>query len=333
MSNIQTETMIGVFLGLIVILISKYSFYLEEGFQEEELVEEEEELEEVVQIPKTTPESRFIYLTTDDTVEKPLKKYYNESSSRWYNNDELISTALLYFTFQLGTPTLKTSAENIQGVSIKNVKMVGPNSSELKPNYILDTFSVLFNFDMIDLLNERERLFMIKGTSQIEGSSPIGKVVSLSIIKTESVVPLYKLEVIFGGTSFAINFSEGGFMGRKNNFIGFSFSENKIRIYINDNPVSVHSLSQEESIILSNTPIEINTTGGLDMIVYNIAIYKNALNETEIENYKSHYTKHVTGLLKEQRRIEELEKQQLAPTKTIEKCSYDSTNLLEITTI
>ena len=35
MSNIQTETMIGVFLGLIVILISKYSFYLEEGFQEE----------------------------------------------------------------------------------------------------------------------------------------------------------------------------------------------------------------------------------------------------------------------------------------------------------
>jgi hypothetical protein len=239
MSNIQTETMIGVFLGLIVILISKYSFYLEEGFQEEELVEEEEE--EVVQIPKTTLESRFIYLTTDDTVEKPLKKYYNESSSRWYNNDELISTALLYFTFQLGTPTLKTSAENIQGVSIKNVKMVGPNSSELKPNYILDTFSVLFNFDMIDLLNERERLFMIKGTSQIEGSSPIGKVVSLSIIKTESEVPLYKLEVIFGGTSFAINFSEGGFMGRKNNFIGFSFSENKIRIYINDNPVSVHS--------------------------------------------------------------------------------------------
>ena len=330
MSNIQTETMIGVFLGLIVILISKYSFYQEEGFQ----VEEEEE--EIVPIPTTKPETRFIYLTTDDTVEKPLTKYYNESSSRWYNNDQLISTGLSYFTFQLGTPTLKTSTENIQGVSIKNVKMVGPNSSELKPNYILDTFSVLFNFDMIALLNERERLFMIRGTSQIEGSSPIGKVVSLSIIKTDtdvSDVSLYKLEVIFGGTSFVINFSEGGFMGRKNNFIGLSFSENKMRIYINDNRVSEHELSQEESIILSNTPIEINTTGGLDMIVYNISIHKNALNETEMENYKRHYTKHVTGLLKEQRRIEQLEKQQLAPTETIEKCSYDFTNLLEITTI
>ena len=326
--------LLGLLIGLVIILLI-YLYTYEVIFEKFEQTEDTEdtEVQELI-IDNNFVKDRYIYLTTDVKQNSTLNDYLNLEQSRWYNFDN-IKNSDHYFIF-VHTPSIyileQNDISNVYGLNMNNVTLNGPNASKLSKDDALNDFTLLLNFDMLDMKltdsdNSRLNLYEMLASSSVDGDNVGGKAVSLQIEKIEDN---YTLDIIFGNEKFSKNLLEGSFINRKN-FIGLSYKANKIDLIVNEDPIDTFILSNIEKLNLSNSPIIINKDG-INAIFYNIAIYTRGLSTDEMYKLKIHFLNHVSGLLSKTRELDKikLEMVGLLQNAKTNNCQPINSNLIKI---
>ena len=276
---------------------------------------------------------RYIYLTTDVRKNSDIGDYINKEQNRWYNFDYQKNSEQ-FFIFGLNIPDLLTINDTpiVYGLNMNNVTLRGPNASELSVNDLLIEFTLLLNFDISDknfIDDTRFSLYEMPAASSITGNTLGGKAFSLQIAKIDDTT--ITLDILFGSQIFSEQIQSASLINNIN-FIALSYKDTTINLIVNGNDPIEFSLTNDEKLNLSNSPIMINKEG-MDVIFYNIAIYKRQLLNQEISKLKTHFTNHVTGLLSQTRKLDSATIQNAALLQPTNKCEIVNSELIKITPI
>jgi hypothetical protein len=278
---------------------------------------------------------RFIYLTTDIRPSSGQRDYISLELSRWLNFDYNYKNSYSYFTF-VGIPQIEALASIpiVNGLNMNNVILKGPNASTLSIDNVLKEFTLLFNFNMsmIDFDFDRLSIFEMSASSSITGDVLGGKALCLQIEQIDETD--ISLDILFGSETFsetiAIATLKSGIT-----FIALSYKDNTLHLSVNDDIRQEFTLTNNEKLNLSNSPIVINKDG-MNAVFYNIAIYKRKLLSDQIEKLQTHFKNHVTGLLSQTRILDLMTLQNtklLKNTKLPNSCKIINSDLIKISPI